>query len=123
MMAVNVQIPVPQNRMTPLKAAWMDLYKTVTGNLKLDMRMNLKTRKARLLRATCSISLHCCFAFIVRRRALSGNVCRNHSRVPFLQLATLQVEIKTTSQQRDTGLLQKAADLVHGYILGAGSFS
>jgi rRNA processing protein Krr1/Pno1 len=29
-----------------------------------------------------------------------------------------QVEIKTTKEQRDTGLLQKAADLVNAFILG-----
>jgi rRNA processing protein Krr1/Pno1 len=39
------QVPVPQHRMTPLKKAWLDIYQTVTGNLKLDMRMNLKTKK------------------------------------------------------------------------------
>jgi RNA-binding protein PNO1 len=36
---------VPQNRMTPLKSSWMEIYKVVTGHLKLDMRMNLKMRK------------------------------------------------------------------------------
>ena len=36
---------VPQNRMTPLKGAWMDLYTPVTEKMKVDMRMNLKTRK------------------------------------------------------------------------------
>lgn len=35
--------------MTPLKNAWMDIYKTVTVQLKLDMRMNLKTKKVRPL--------------------------------------------------------------------------
>ncbi|PSC76230.1 RNA-binding pno1-like [Micractinium conductrix] len=39
------RVPVPQNRMTPLKNSWLSLYKPVTENLKLDMRMNLKTRK------------------------------------------------------------------------------
>jgi hypothetical protein len=39
------RVPVPQNRMTPLKNNWLALYKPVTENLKLDMRMNLKTRK------------------------------------------------------------------------------
>ncbi len=38
---------MPQNRMTPLKNAWMELYTPVTENMKIDMRMNLKTRKAR----------------------------------------------------------------------------
>jgi RNA-binding protein PNO1 len=41
------RVPVPQNRMTPLKNNWLSLYKPVTENLKLDMRMNLKTRKVR----------------------------------------------------------------------------
>lgn len=39
------QIPVSQHRMTPLKAAWMQLYTPITEHLKLDMRMNLKTKK------------------------------------------------------------------------------
>ena len=39
------RVPVPQHRMTPLKNAWLTLYQPVTENLKLDMRMNLKTRK------------------------------------------------------------------------------
>jgi RNA-binding protein PNO1 len=39
------RVPVPQNRMTPLKNNWLALYKPVTDNLKLDMRMNLKSRK------------------------------------------------------------------------------
>ena len=47
--------------MTPLKDAWMDLYTPVTENMKVDMRMNLKTRKVRggrlarsVARAQCS---------------------------------------------------------------------
>jgi RNA-binding protein PNO1 len=47
-----LQIPVPQNRMTPLKTAWMQLYTPITDNLKLDMRMNLKTKKVRMLPLT-----------------------------------------------------------------------
>jgi hypothetical protein len=39
------RVPVPQHRMTPLKNNWLALYKPVTENLKLDMRMNLKTKK------------------------------------------------------------------------------
>ncbi|PNW76049.1 hypothetical protein CHLRE_12g549700v5 [Chlamydomonas reinhardtii] len=42
------RVPVPQHRMTPLKTAWMELYKPITENLKLDMRMNLKTKKVEL---------------------------------------------------------------------------
>ena len=33
--------------MTPLKTAWMQLYTPITDHLKLDMRMNLKTKKVR----------------------------------------------------------------------------
>ena len=40
------RIPVPQHRMTPLKNSWLTLYKPITENMKLDMRMNLKTKKA-----------------------------------------------------------------------------
>jgi RNA-binding protein PNO1 len=42
------RIPVPQHRMTPLKTAWMQLYEPITKNLKLDMRMNLKTKKVEI---------------------------------------------------------------------------
>jgi rRNA processing protein Krr1/Pno1 len=31
----------------------------------------------------------------------------------------LQVEVKTTKEQQDTGLLQKAADFVNAFVLGA----
>ncbi|KAL6774558.1 hypothetical protein ACKKBG_A25470 [Auxenochlorella protothecoides x Auxenochlorella symbiontica] len=42
------RVPVPQHRMTPLKTSWLALYKPVTENLKLDMRMNLKSKKVEL---------------------------------------------------------------------------
>ncbi|KAG2486552.1 hypothetical protein HYH03_014853 [Edaphochlamys debaryana] len=42
------RVPVPQHRMTPLKTAWLELYKPITENLKLDMRMNLKTKKVEI---------------------------------------------------------------------------
>jgi len=41
-------VPVPQHRMTPLKNTWMQLYEPITKNLKLDMRMNLKTKKVEI---------------------------------------------------------------------------
>lgn len=41
----HMQVTVPQHRMTPLKNAWMQLYTPITEQLKLDMRMNLKTKK------------------------------------------------------------------------------
>lgn len=42
------RVPVPQHRMTPLKNAWLSLYQPVTESLKLDMRMNLKTKKVEI---------------------------------------------------------------------------
>jgi len=42
------RVSVPQHRMTPMKNNWLALYKPVTENLKLDMRMNLKTRKVEI---------------------------------------------------------------------------
>lgn len=42
------QLAVPQHRFTPLKESWLALYKPVTEQLKLDMRMNLKTRKVEI---------------------------------------------------------------------------
>eukprot|EP01024_Parvocaulis_polyphysoides_P045221 TRINITY_DN42219_c1_g2_i1.p1 TRINITY_DN42219_c1_g2~~TRINITY_DN42219_c1_g2_i1.p1 ORF type:complete len:244 (-),score=33.15 TRINITY_DN42219_c1_g2_i1:276-986(-) len=38
-------VPVPQNRMTPLKNAWMELYKPIVEVMKLDMRMNLNRKR------------------------------------------------------------------------------
>jgi len=38
------RVPVPQNRFSPLKSAWMTLYQPLTENMKLDVRMNLKSR-------------------------------------------------------------------------------
>ena len=42
------RVSVPQHRMTPLKDKWLLLYGPVTENLKLDMRMNLKSRKVEI---------------------------------------------------------------------------
>ncbi|MEW5297461.1 MAG: hypothetical protein WDW38_006290 [Sanguina aurantia] len=42
------RVPVPQHRLTPLKTNWLQLYKPITENLKLDMRMNLKTKKVEI---------------------------------------------------------------------------
>ena len=43
----TLQITVPQQRMTPLKTAWLSLYTPITEQLHLDMRMNLKSKKVR----------------------------------------------------------------------------
>ncbi|KAK9805008.1 hypothetical protein WJX73_000773 [Symbiochloris irregularis] len=42
------RVSVPQHRLTPLKTSWMSLYKPVTENMQLDMRMNLKSKKVEI---------------------------------------------------------------------------
>merc|ERR1711904_196321 len=42
-------ITVPNHRFNPLRRHWMDLYKPITEELKLDIRMNLKTRKVEIV--------------------------------------------------------------------------
>ena len=39
---------VPANRFTPLKENWMALYEPITKQMKIDVRMNLKTKKVEL---------------------------------------------------------------------------
>jgi len=38
------RVPVPMNRLTPLKASWVDIITPVVENLKLQVRMNTKRR-------------------------------------------------------------------------------
>lgn len=107
--SVCLQIAVPQHRMTPLKKTWLDIYKTVTEILKFDMRMNLKTRKVAAHSSCARLCISCdgCRATVVPQHRFVTSPC------------TVQVEIKTNKTQQDTGLLQKAADYVHAYLLGA----
>lgn len=38
------RIPVPPHRMTPLKSRWMEIYEPIVKYLKLQIRMNLRTK-------------------------------------------------------------------------------
>eukprot|EP00128_Syssomonas_multiformis_P002005 Colp12_sorted_trinity150504_noHs@2278 len=38
------KIPVPAHRYTPLKECWIKIYKPIVEHMKLDIRMNLKSR-------------------------------------------------------------------------------
>ncbi|PXF49386.1 Pre-rRNA-processing protein PNO1 [Gracilariopsis chorda] len=42
------KIPVPPNRMTPLKSNWMEIYEPIVKHLKLQIRMNIRTRNVEL---------------------------------------------------------------------------
>ncbi|XP_031474913.1 uncharacterized protein LOC116247093 [Nymphaea colorata] len=42
------KVSVPPHRYTPLKKAWMDIYTPIYEQMKIDIRMNLKTRKVEL---------------------------------------------------------------------------
>lgn len=39
------KVAVPPNRYSPLKKAWLDIYTPVFDQMKIDIRMNLKSRK------------------------------------------------------------------------------
>lgn len=42
------RIPVPPNRLSPLKSHWMEIYEPIVKHLKLQIRMNLRTRSVEL---------------------------------------------------------------------------
>ncbi|KAH7283678.1 hypothetical protein KP509_34G019100 [Ceratopteris richardii] len=42
------KVPVPPHRYTPLKQHWMEIYTPVFEQMKIDIRMNLKSRKVEL---------------------------------------------------------------------------
>lgn len=86
--------------MTPLKNSWLDLYTPITQHLKLDMRMNLKTRK---VRQAGFGAMTCCSGFRTFEAINPGGK---------------QVEIKSTPDTPDIGSLQKAADFINAFILG-----
>ncbi|KAL4566937.1 hypothetical protein LXL04_031063 [Taraxacum kok-saghyz] len=43
------KISVPKHRYTPLKKAWMDIYAPIYDQMKVDIRMNVKTRNVELM--------------------------------------------------------------------------
>lgn len=48
---VNVElrkVPVPPHRMTPLRANWMQIYEPIVKHLKLQIRMNLRSKSVEL---------------------------------------------------------------------------
>lgn len=42
------KIPIPPHRMSPLKVAWAKIYPPLIESLKLQVRMNIKTRSVEL---------------------------------------------------------------------------
>mmetsp|Transcript_2070 Transcript_2070/g.3309 ORF Transcript_2070/g.3309 Transcript_2070/m.3309 type:complete len:263 (-) Transcript_2070:1403-2191(-) len=42
------RVPVPAHRFTPLKESWMQLYEPIVKHMKLQIRMNLKTKSIEL---------------------------------------------------------------------------
>lgn len=42
------RIPVPPNRLTPLKSHWMEIYEPIVKHLKLQIRMNLRNKAIEL---------------------------------------------------------------------------
>ncbi|KAL3838662.1 hypothetical protein ACJIZ3_023253 [Penstemon smallii] len=42
------KIPIPANRYSPLKKAWLEIYTPIYEEMKIDIRMNLKARRVEL---------------------------------------------------------------------------
>jgi hypothetical protein len=42
------RVQVPPNRYTPLKSQWMDIYSPIVDQMKLQIRMNLRTRSVEI---------------------------------------------------------------------------
>lgn len=42
------KVPVPRNRLTPLKESWMKIFTPIVEHLKLQVRFNLKTRNVEI---------------------------------------------------------------------------
>lgn len=51
------RIPVPSNRLTPLKSHWMEIYQPLVKHLKLQVRMNLRTRAVELKTSSATTDL------------------------------------------------------------------
>ena len=57
------RVAVPPHRFTPLKENWMKIFSPIVDHLKLQIRLNLKTRNVELkVKYICrsSIKLYCC---------------------------------------------------------------
>ena len=85
------RVNVPQHRMAPLKESWLEIYEPVTKMMRLDMRMNLKTRKVEIK------TLSAARAAAAAAAGPSG-------------ATGLVID--------SSGALQRAADFVHAFILG-----
>ena len=83
------RVNVPQHRIAPLKDSWLEIYEPVTKLMKLDMRMNLKTRKVEIKTLSAA----------GRARAAGPSGATG-----------LVID--------SSGALQRAADFVHAFILG-----
>ena len=106
------QVAVPANRMTPLKEHWMEIYKPVTENLKVDMRMNLKTKRVRLR--------HCHQPYFFCQHGRKPAATVEEEFMTDMHLVRLgKVELKTGKATEDPAALQKATDFVQAFILGA----
>jgi rRNA processing protein Krr1/Pno1 len=47
------RVQVPAHRFTPLKARWLEIYEPLVKHMKLQVRMNLKTKSVELRVGKC----------------------------------------------------------------------
>lgn len=69
------RVPVPPHRLTPLREAWLKIFNPVVEHMKLQIRMNTKTRHVEL---RVSLYLQCPAALFLRsapRISLARSFC------------------------------------------------
>lgn len=57
------RVQVPAHRFTPLKEKWLEIYEPIVKNMKLQVRMNLKTKSVELRVGCCTVL--CCACVMV----------------------------------------------------------
>ena len=97
---------MPPHRFTPLKEQWLKIYTPLVEQLKLQVRMNLKSRRVeiRVRLQRMRPRRRVCDAGPLKARALR----RVDGRAP----------LQTSEFTEDTGSLQKAADFVRAFMMG-----
>jgi hypothetical protein len=62
------KVPVPQHRLTPLKQHWLEIYKPIVEHMKLQVRMNTKSRCVELRVRLFLSDDRLCFVSFLRKR-------------------------------------------------------
>jgi RNA-binding protein PNO1 len=91
------KVHVPAHRFTPLRDSWLKIYEPLVEHLKLQVRMNTRSRNVEI-----RVSVHCA----VNHKHVYARIGRDTERE------------QTSEFTVDIGALQKAEDFVRAFILG-----